>query len=162
MAQRNPGPYRASGFQWRGSASHPHSPGRFSGTVSLLRWLKTLFVLLTGGQNLTGGFTATSNPLGTITGSNQTITPNPAGGNHAHATLNGSSLTGTLTFDIPANATSMVVEVTNGGSGNVGATLSTANYTKVDGAWANTNGNKYLFVILRSNTYKYLSIVALQ
>lgn len=109
------------------------------------------------------GYNATSYSIGSVTGSNQTITPNPALGNYQHATLNGSSLTGTLTFDVPSSVCSMVVEVVNGGSGAVGATLSTSNYTKVTGdSYATTNGNKYLFFVTKSNGYKHLHIQALQ
>ena len=114
-------------------------------------------------DTLAAGFSATSYSVGTITGSNQTYTPAPANGNFQHMTLNGSSLTGTLTFDVPASVCTMVAEVTNGGSGSVGATLSTANYTKVTGdAYATTNGNKYNFFITRTNSYKHLHIQALQ
>lgn len=119
-------------------------------------------VKTSGSQTLTGGFNISPEQYGTITGSNQTITPTPLTSNLCHATLNGSSLTGTLTFDVPASACSIIMQVVNGGSGAVGATLSTANYTKVDGSYATTNGNKYLFCIVRSNDYKYLNIVALQ
>ena len=117
-----------------------------------------------GGQTITGGFTETSYNIGSVTGSNQTITPNPSNGGLQYATLNGSSLTGTLTFAAPsAGDVSMVVQVINGGSGAVGATLSTSGYTKVTGdAYATTNGNKYNFYITRLNSTYHLHIQALQ
>lgn len=117
-----------------------------------------------GGQTITGGFTETSYNIGSVTGSNQTITPNPSNGGLQYATLNGSSLTGTLTFAAPsAGDVSMVVQVINGGSGSVGATLSTSGYTKVTGdAYATTNGNKYNFYITRLNSTYHLHIQALQ
>lgn len=112
---------------------------------------------------LTAGFTATSYSGGTVTGSGQTYTPAAANGNYQHITLNGSSLTGTFTFAVPSSVTSIVVEVANGGSGAVGATLSTSGYTKVTGdTYATTNGNKYLFCITKSNSYSHLHIQALQ
>lgn len=118
--------------------------------------------VLSGGQTITGGFTNTSYSIGSVTGSNQTITPTLSNSNIQHCTLNGSSLTGTLTFDVPSGVGVAYVEVVNGGSGSVGATLSTSGYTKVDGTYATTNGNKYLFCAVRTNTYKYLNIIALQ
>lgn len=124
--------------------------------------LSSAIAKLSGGQTLTGGFTGTSFSGGSITGSNQTITPTLGNSNIQHCTLNGSSLTGTLTFDVPSGVGSAVIEVLNGGSGSVGASLSTSGYTKVDGSWASTNGNKYLFLAIRSQSYKYLNIVGLQ
>lgn len=116
-----------------------------------------------GGATLTGGFNATSYNGGNITGAGQTYTPNPLNGNFQHVTLNGSSLTGTFTFAVPGSTCSIMVEVLNSGSGAVGATLSTSGYDKVTGdAYATTNGNKYLFIVTRSNSYKHLHIQALQ
>lgn len=124
---------------------------------------RRLYAQLDQTGNLTVGFTATSYSGGTITGSGQTFTPAPASGNFQHITLNGSSLTGTFTFAAPSSVCTMVVEVTNGGSGVVGATLSTSGYTKVTGdTYATTNGNKYLFFITKSNGYSHLHIQALQ
>lgn len=109
------------------------------------------------------GYTASSFSGGTVTGSGQTFTPAPASGNFQHITLNGSSLTGTFTFAVPASVCSMMVEVLNGGSGSVGATLSTSGYTKVTGdTWASTNGNKYLFAVTKTQNYSHLHIQALQ
>lgn len=120
-------------------------------------------VKLAGNQTLTGGFSTTSFSIGSVTGAGQTITPTPANGNIQHCTLNGTSLTGTLTFTVPGSVASVIVEVTNGGSGTVGATLSTSNYTKVTGdTYATTNGNKYLFFCSQSSNYKHLFIQALQ
>lgn len=113
--------------------------------------------------NLTAGFTATSYSGGTITGSNQTYTPDAANGNFQHITLNGSSLTGTFTFAAPSGVSSIVVQVTNGGSGAVAATLSTSGYTKVTGdTYTTTNGNDFLFFITKSNGFSHLHIQALQ
>lgn len=114
---------------------------------------------------LTAGFTATSTSGGTITGSGQTFTP-VADSTHAgfqHITLNGSSLTGTFTFAVPAAVTTIVVEVTNGGSGAVAAALATAGYTKVTGdTWAGTNGSKWIFYVTKTNGNSHLHIQALQ
>lgn len=119
---------------------------------------------LAGNKNLTGGFTATCYDIGSVTGSNQTVTPSIANGHYQKATLNGSSLTGTLTFAVPsAGDGGVVVQVINGGSGSVGATLSTSGYTKVTGdTYATTNGNKYNFHITRINSAYHLHIQALQ
>ena len=119
---------------------------------------------LAGNQNLTGGFTATCYDIGSVTGSNQTITPSIANGHYQKATLNGSSLTGTLTFAVPsAGDGGVVVQVINGGSGAVGATLSTSGYTKVTGdTYATTNGNRYNFHITRIDSRYHLHVQALQ
>lgn len=124
----------------------------------------TALVLLSGNQTLTGGFVATCYDIGSVTGSNQTITPSIANGHYQKATLNGSSLTGTLTFAVPsAGDGGVVVQVINGGSGAVGATLSTSGYTKVTGdTYATTNGNRYNFHITRIDSRYHLHIQALQ
>lgn len=121
------------------------------------------YVSLAGGDNLTGGFTTTSYSGGTLTGSNQTFTPAPLNGAFQHLTLNGSSLTGTWTFAVPSSAcASLIVEVTNGGSGAVAATISTSGYAKVVGSWASTNGYKYQFIAIRSNSGSTLTIQPMQ
>lgn len=125
------------------------------------------YTKLAGGQNLTGGFTGTSYPGGTITGSNQTYTPSCANVAIQHITLNGSSLTGTFTYAVPTvsggDCGQTIVEVVNGGSGTVGATLSASGYTKADTtAYNTTNGNKFLFVSIKTKNYSFLQVVALQ
>lgn len=123
------------------------------------------FVSPSATSTLTAGYTATSTSGGTITGSNQSYTPTPGTSvqNIQHLTLNGSSLTGTFTFSPPGSECSAVVEITNGGSGSVAATLSTSGFTKVTGdTYAGTNANKYLFYCLKSKNYSHLHIQALQ
>jgi len=115
-------------------------------------------VRVAGNQNLTGGFTASSYFGGSITGANQTFTPLSANGNIQHITLNGSSLTGTFTFAPPANTSQISVEVTNGGSGNVAATMAYTGYDDVSGTFDATNGAVHLFMILRLNNSKWLQI----
>jgi hypothetical protein len=57
----------------------------------------------------------------------------------------------------------MDVEVVNGGSGAVAATLATSGYTKVTGdIWNSTNGNKFIFYVNKSQNYAHLHIQALQ
>lgn len=115
-------------------------------------------------STLTVGYVDTSNSIGTVTGANQTTTPNPAVGNFQHLTLNGSSLTGNWTFAPPSSGScTVVVEVTNGGSGAVGAALVTSGFTKVSGdTWTTANGSKFLFFCTKTQTYSHLFIQALQ
>lgn len=123
------------------------------------------FLRLSGNQTLTGGFLNTIYTISaSVTGSNQTITPSIVNGHYQKATLNGSSLTGTLTFAVPsAGDGSLVVQILNGGTGAVGATLSTSGYSKVTGdTYATTNGNEYNFYITRINSFYHLHIQALQ
>ncbi len=125
----------------------------------------TSSTVLTAGNTATiaTGFTTSSLGLTAITGANQALTPDPTQRNFQHVTLNGSSLTGTFTVAPPSGVCTMLLEVTNGGSGPVGATLSTSGFTKVTGdTYATTNGNKYLFFITRSNSYSHLHVQALQ
>jgi hypothetical protein len=116
-------------------------------------------------STLTAGYLVTSTSGGTITGAGQTYTPTPSTSkqNFQHITLNGSSLTGTFTVSPPGSPCTVILEVTNGGTGAVGATLSTSGFTKVIGdTYATTNGNKYLFQMVKTNSYSLLSIQALQ
>jgi hypothetical protein len=115
--------------------------------------------------NLTAGYTATSTNGGTITGNNQTYTPTPGSAvqNLQNITLNGASLTGNFTFAPPASECTAIVDVINGGTGAVGATLVTSGYTKVTGdAWAATAGNVYRFFASRIGTRSLLQIAAMQ
>ena len=145
-------------------------PGAAAGTIGQILYATDTAGALSwaGGTTALGGstavgFSANSFSVGSVTGASPTTVPVAANGNFQHLTLNGSSLTGTWTFDVPTTVCSIVVEVVNGGSGAVGAALSTANYTKVTGdTWASTNGNKYLFFVTKSQTYKHLHVQALQ
>lgn len=114
---------------------------------------------------LTAGYTATAYNGGTVTGAGQTITPTPGTSvqNLQYYTLNGSSLTGTLTVNPPVGDCTVVFDLINGGTGAVGATLSTANWTKVTGdTYATTNGNKYRCYGSVINGVKHLQMQALQ
>ncbi len=124
-------------------------------------------VKVNGNQNLSGGFTGTSFAGGTVTGAGQTYTPSCANVSIQHITLNGSSLTGTFTFAVPTvtggDCGQVIVEVTNGGTGAVAATLSASGYTyALTSAYNTTNGNKFLFIATKTKNYSYLQVVALQ
>lgn len=112
-------------------------------------------------DTLTAGFNSTSYSLGTITGSNQAISPNYANGQHQHCTLNGSSLTGTLTINPPTGSTQVIIEVTNGGTGAVGATVSVT-ASRVEGLWENVNGRRYAFVLSTFQNASFCEIIPLQ
>lgn len=104
-------------------------------------------------DNLTAGFTATSYNAGTK--SSGTFTPNPANGNFQHATNNGAH-----TLAPPTSPCSMIIEYLNGASAGA---ITTSGFTKVDvSAYNTTNGNKFVFSIVRTNSYSYLTVVALQ
>lgn len=108
---------------------------------------------LVGNQNLTGGFTATSYSLGTVT--TGTVTPSAANGNMQHLTANGA-----FTLDPPSATCCIDIEVLNGASAG---TITTSGFTKVNGdTYATTNANKYIFHITKTNSYSRLSIEALQ
>jgi hypothetical protein len=111
-------------------------------------------------DTLTAGFKGTSVNLGSITGNNQTVTVNVDNGNFHHATFNGSSLTGTITIAVPGGPTTAILEVTNGGSGAVGGTLTTSAWDEVDGAtYATTNAKVYMFIMTVTNSKSHLNIV---
>jgi hypothetical protein len=114
---------------------------------------------------LAAGYTAISSNGGTITGANQTYTPTPSNTvqNLQFITLNGSSLTGTFTFAPPGSDCTVIVDVINGGSGAVAASLVTSGYTKVTGdAWNGTNGSVFRFFASRIGTRSLLQIQAMQ
>jgi hypothetical protein len=115
--------------------------------------------------SLISGYTATPTNGGTITGANQTYTPTPGTlvQNLQYITLNGSSLTGNFTFAPPAADSTVIVDVINGGTGAVAATLVTSGFTKVTGdTWANTNGNIFRFFASRIAGRSLLQIQAMQ
>ena len=104
------------------------------------------------------GFQQLCSPLisgSALTGaSSAAVVPAAANGNFQHLSLNGSLLTGAWTFLPPTTTCLIVVEILNGGSGAVGATLTTSSYTKVTGdTWASANGNKYAFFVTKMNSY---------
>jgi hypothetical protein len=107
---------------------------------------------LAGNQNLTGGFTATSDNDGTVSAG--TYTPDPLTGNFKYITANGA-----FTLAPPAAECSIVLEVLNGASAGA---ITTSGFTKVDGAYSTTNTLKFLFSIVKTKNYSYLSITALQ
>lgn len=138
-----------------------------SGNWRVLTYLRAAGRPLSSGatDTLVSGFTATSTNGGSVTGSGQSITPTPGNvtANLQYYTLNGSSLTGTLTLNPPVSDCTVVFDLINGGSGSVGATLSTSGWTKVTGdTYATTNGNKYRCYGSVINGNKHLHITALQ
>lgn len=113
----------------------------------------SLDVQLSGGQNLTGGFTTTSYNAGTK--SSGTFTPDPANGNIQHATNGGAH-----TLDPPSSVTTMIIEYVNNASAG---TITTSGFTLVSGdSLTTTNGHKFLMQITKSNSYSHLNVQALQ
>lgn len=103
---------------------------------------------LAGGQNLTGGFTATSFSNGTK--SSGTFTPDPASGNIQHYTNGGAH-----TLAPPANACTMILECTNASAG----AITTSGFTIVDGDTYNTAGTrKHIFYITKTNSFSHLNV----
>jgi hypothetical protein len=123
-----------------------------TGTLTLPTATSTI-LSSTGNVNLTGGFTATSFSGGTITSG--TYTPSALSGGLQHITANGAFILG-----IPAAASTIVLEVTNGASAG---SITTSAYTKVTGdGYVTTNAFKFLFFITKTNSYSHLHIQALQ
>lgn len=102
---------------------------------------------------LTVGYIAT--PYSAGTKSSGTFTPDPANGNQQYATNGGAH-----TLAPPSSACSMIIEYVNNGSAG---TITTSGFTKVTGDTLNTtNGNKFLFFIVKSQNYSHLYVQALQ
>jgi hypothetical protein len=136
MLPRFPGQMRHGGaFQpFRGMQPPGHQPGRYTGWAGFLRWLKTLFVLLAGNQNLTGGFTATQYDNGTKSAG--TLTIDPTLGNIQKVTNNGAH-----TLAPPASPCSGFIDYTNGASAGA---LTVTGWTKSDGeTLTTTNGQGF-------------------
>jgi hypothetical protein len=144
--------------------------GTFQGITVNAKGLVTAAVAVTYLQPnvtaaLVAGFTATSYNGGTVTGANQTINPTPSSTvqNLQYYTLNGSSLTGTLTIAKPTADCTVVFDLINGGTGAVGATLTTTAWAKVIGdTWAGTAGQRYRFFGSVVNAVGHLNIAAMQ
>lgn len=98
------------------------------------------------------GYAATVFANGTYS---TTLTLNPLFGN-LQSLQNGG---GTLTIIPPTVNTSMVVQVTNTPSATVAVTSS---FTKVSGAFTNTNGDDFMCYVTRIGSFSHLTIVALQ
>ncbi len=109
---------------------------------------------LGGGQNLTGGFTATSGNNGTI--SSGTFTPDAqTGGNIQHYTNNGAH-----TLAPPASACSIILDQTNGASAGA---VTRSGFTKVTGdSLTTTSGNKFRHFITVGNGGSHCHTQALQ
>lgn len=106
-----------------------------------------------GGQNLTGGFTATSYNAGTK--SSGTFTPDPANGNLQYATNGGAH-----TLAQPSSDCTMIVQYTNNASAG---TITTSGFTKVSGTAPGTvNGDDFLAFIVKINGFSHLTWQALQ
>jgi hypothetical protein len=104
--------------------------------------------------NLTAGYTATANPIGTV--SSGTTTPDPTTRNFHYYTNNGAHTLGLYaTGDF-----SMVVQVTNGASAGA---ITTSAFTKTSGsALTTTNGDDFLLWITKCNGFSHLNVQALQ
>lgn len=104
-------------------------------------------------DNVTGGVSATSFSAGTK--STGTFTPDPLDGNIQHATNGGAH-----TLAPPTNPCTIQLEYTNNGSAGA---VTTSGFTKVKGdSLTTTNGHKFLLVIVKTNSYSLLNIIALQ
>lgn len=105
-------------------------------------------VKASGGQNLTGGFTATSYSAGSKT--TGTFTPDPANGNIQHYTNGGAH-----TLAPPTNPCTMILECTNASAG----ALTTSGFSIVDGdTYSNAGTRKHIFYITKTNSYSHLNI----
>lgn len=126
----------------------PSADGTLARTADL-----TMNNLLSGQLASGVGAIATSGSLGTV--SSGTVTPlATTNGNFNHYTNNGAH-----TLAPPAGVCTMVLEVLNGASAGA---ITTSGFTKVDGTFNTTNGNKFACFITKTQNYSHLSIVALQ
>jgi hypothetical protein len=107
------------------------------------------------GATLVAGYLNTSTSAGTKSSGTFTPAPGTASGNHQHATNGGAH-----TLAPPASCCNMVIEYTNNATAG---TITTSGFTKVGGDTpTTTNGHKFLYCIIRSNSYSLLTIRALQ
>jgi hypothetical protein len=106
-------------------------------------------------DTLVAGFDVTSYSAGTKSSGTYTPAVTSAQANWQHATNNGAH-----TLAPPATCCSMVIEYTNGVSAG---TITTSSFTYVAGDTpTTTNGHKFLYCIMRSNSYSLLTIRKLQ
>lgn len=94
------------------------------------------------------------NSIGTV--STGTLTPAP----QTHGPMPYYTNGGAHTLSPPANACTMLIEITNNGSAGA---ITTSSFTKVDGdAFTTTNGHKFLCSVIKTQNYSALSVKALQ
>lgn len=106
-----------------------------------------------GAQTLTGGFKVS--PYAAGTKSSGTYTPLYSDGNFQTATNGGAH-----TLAPPADDCSMVIQYTNNGSAG---TITTSGYTRVTGdPLTTTNGDDFLFYVVKHGSFSHLNVVALQ
>lgn len=110
------------------------------------------FVRKAVSTTLVAGYSATSYDSGTK--SSGTFTPDAANGNQQHC-VNG----GSFALAPPANATTILLEITNNSSAGA---ITTSGFTKVVGSFATTNGHKFICNIVKSKSYSLLQIQELQ
>lgn len=111
------------------------------------------------GMYFQGGFQVNSYNAG-ITTAGVTITPDPSKGNYQYLNANT-----TWNLQVPSSDCAIDILVTNGtGSGTL--TINSANYTanatNSGDTYANTSGQRYLFMIRRINSISTYAIKALQ
>lgn len=104
-------------------------------------------------DTLTAGFNATDHSAGTK--STGTYTPDPADGNFQYA-VNG----GAHTLAPPGSSCTIVIQYTNNGSAGA---ITTSGFTQVTGdAFTTTDGDDFMCVLTRCNSFSVLNITALQ
>ena len=107
-------------------------------------------------KNLSAGYTATAFPAGTK--SSGTFTPDPANGNLQKVT-NGGAHTLAAPSVGSGDSLSMVILYENNSS--AGAVTLTG-FTKTDGTFNTTSGNKFMCFITVIAGFSYVSVIALQ
>jgi hypothetical protein len=106
-------------------------------------------------ENVTVGYTATAENIGTVT--TGTVTPNPATGNLKRYVNNGAH---TLAPPSATGDYTIVIQITNGASAGA---ITTSGFTKVTGSsLTTTNGDDFLLFITKLNGFTHLHAVALQ
>ncbi len=108
--------------------------------------------------NLTAGYTATADAIGTPA-SGAAVTPVQANGDY-HTIANNAAFTLAVpTLTAPANCASGVIEVTNGASAG---TITLSGWTKVAGSFDTTSGHKFQCDYCITPNGSYLNIRAMQ
>ena len=117
-----------------------------------------LYSSTAGGQNITGGFSATAHDYGTTT-AGQTLTPSQALGDYHTLTNNSAFTLAPPTLTAPANCASGVIEVYNGASAGA---IVTSGWTKVSGSFTVTAGQWFQCDYCITPRGSFLNIRAMQ
>lgn len=127
--------------------------GTWNGSIIDAAYLDTDVLRADTSDDLTAGFTSTSQDQGTK--SSGTFTPSFSTGNIQHCTNNGA-----FTLGVPSGNGTMVLDITNAASAG---TITTSGWTRVTGDdFTTTNADEFSCFIKVGNSGSVLNIVAMQ